>query len=886
MDGFEFTLADPDFYVPPTRWETAGPGYRPSRPPAGWSCREDGLWARWLPDGHVIAAQGWKVHVSARLERAQQVLDVVADVCAEQGVAFKHLRTQRGFLWAHHKHGPRSQSGKFCAAYPADQQAAGRLMTVLESALADERGPYVLTDRRFGASSVVFYRYGAFLPRYQLRPDGTQSALLTAPDGTELADERQPRFHLPAGITDPFAPPAQALAAEPLTEGEPLSFNGYTFQAVLQFSNAGGAYRGTAPDGRPVFIKEARQDNGYQWEGSTAAQRLEREYLTLSELHAACPGICPAPLDYFRHWEHTFLVTELVPGRSLWSWCAQGNPLFGADSDPARCRAHYDRCRRLLDALEEEIGRLHAAGYVFIDLNPRNILVDDQDRPRLIDFEEARRIDQPRTVHGAEGYLPPEAWSDPAAISDARYYDEYALAAIAQLMLHPLHPVLARSPETADHLAADLPVVPEDLVRRANRIIPPVRQARLPSPGQVADEPERWTGWLCERVCDGLESLIDADSDPPFPGTPQSYATNPYNVAYGMAGIVYALHRAGRPPAPRTVGWLLDGALRDRADLPPGLFVGTAGLAWVLAGLGHLDAAGELLSHADRHPLTSQDATLAHGRAGVALAHLALFGHDGDQGHLTAAGDLLATIADGDALVPLLGSGNPTGWRAGRPGIALSLHYLAQLTGDGDAAERGQRLLLADLRHAYADGDGLQLRVSATEQRVEPYLASGSAGFALVAGRYVASGGARADVADAYQRCLRSVSAIRFPLLPALFEGLSGMGLVLSDLAALTDDDDLRVAARRSARALFKYLVPRDGGICVLSLGRRISADLSSGSAGVALFLAHLGAARPDPLFTLDALTRAAAGAGIPGAAGAGTGLPLGGPQRSQESLG
>jgi len=150
----------------------------------------------------------------------------------------------------------------------------------------------------------------------------------------------------------------------------------------------------------------------------------------------------------------------------------------------------------------------------------------------------------------------------------------------------------------------------------------------------------------------------------------------------------------------------------------------------------------------------------------------------------------------------------------------------------------------------------------------------------------VASGGARADVADAYQRCLRSVSAIRFPLLPALVEGLSGMGLVLSDLAALTDDDDLRVAARRSARALFKYLVPRDGGICVLSLGRRISADLSSGSAGVALFLAHLGAARPDPLFTLDALTRAAAGAGIPGAAGAGTGLPLGGPQRSQESLG
>jgi prolyl oligopeptidase len=43
-------------------------------------------------------------------------------------------------------------------------------MTALESALADERGPYVLTDRRFGSSSVVSYRYGAFTPRYRLRP--------------------------------------------------------------------------------------------------------------------------------------------------------------------------------------------------------------------------------------------------------------------------------------------------------------------------------------------------------------------------------------------------------------------------------------------------------------------------------------------------------------------------------------------------------------------------------------------------------------------------------------------------------------------------------------------------------------------------------------------
>ena len=850
MEGIEFTLADPDFYVPPERWGGSGASYLPSRPPAGWGSREDGFWTRWMPEGHVMAAQGWKVHVSARLERAQQVLDVVTEVCAEHGVAFKHLRSQRGFLWLHHKHGPRHQSGKFCAAYPADHHAAGRLMTALESALTGERGPYVLTDRRFGSSSVVSYRYGAFTPRHQLRPDGTRSPILTAPDGTEVTDERLPRFHLPAGITDPFAPPPQSLP-----DGEPLSFNGYTFRAVLQFSNAGGAYRGTTADGRSVFIKEARQDNGYQWDGSTAAQRLEYEYLTLRELHAACPGICPEPLDHFPRWEHTFLVTEFVPGRSLWSWGVQDNPLLRTEGDLAVCLAYYDRCRRLLDALHEQIGRLHAAGYVFVDLNPRNILVDDQDRPRLIDFEEARRIDQPRPPHGAEGYLPPQALSDSAATSDARYYDEYALGAIAQFMLHPLHAVLSRNPEAAAHLAADIPVYPAGLWQRAGRIHHPTRVARLPSPGQVAEEPERWASWLRERVCDGLESMIDAGAAPPFPVTPQSHATNPYNLAYGMAGIAYALHRAGRPLAPRTVGWLLDGTARDRQDLPPGLFVGTAGIAWVLADLKHVDAARELLAYADRHPITGRDATLAHGSAGVALAHLALYRHDRDQAHLTAAAGLLRAIPDGDGLAPLIGSGDATGWRAGRPGISMALHYLAQVTGDDAAADRGHRLLLAELEQAYPDGDGMQFRVSRTDRRVEPYLACGSAGFALVAGRYVASGRASATVADAYRRCLRSLSAMKLPLLPALFEGLSGMGLVLSDLAALTHDDDLRVAALRSARALFKYVVPRDGGICVLSAGRRIAADLASGGAGVALFLDHLSTARPDALFTLDSLS-------------------------------
>lgn len=851
MDGIELALADPDFYVPVERWP-APDEYAPRGLPAGWCRRSSGVWTYWTPDGTTLATQGWKVHVSARLARAGRVLDVVAGVCAAHGAPFKHLRSRQVFLWIHHKHGPRQQAGKFCAIYPADPAAAERLMTALAAALAGERGPYVLTDRRFGSSQVVSYRYGGFTPRSRVQPDGTRLPLLVAPDGTEVVDQRLPRFHLPEWVSDPFE---TARPAGPASGA--VSFHGYTFTAVLQHSNSGGAYQATTPDGQEVFVKEARRHNGYQWDGSTATRRLRAEHRILRELHAAAPGVGPEPLDLFRRWEHTFLVTELVPGQTLLSWVARHSPLSQTDRDPATFRAYYDRCRRLLDRLWAQIARLHQAGYAFRDLNPRNVLVED-DHPRLIDFEEARPIGDRSVPHGAEGFLPPEMRrQEPESRPDGRYYDEYALAALAQLLLHPLHPVLERNPDAAAHLAADLPVFPEELWRRAGHGV----RSRvgdlvgvLPHPDQVADEPGRWVRWLRDRVCDGLEAVLDPAGSPPFPITPPAYLSNPYQVAHGLAGIAHAMHRAGRPLPRRAVAWLVDGALRDRDDLPPGLLSGTAGIAWVLADLGYLDAAADLLTHADRHPITGRDATLGHGLAGVALAHLALFRHDRDPRRLEQAAGLLRAIPDDPG--PLLGRDDPTGWRLGRPGLALALGYLADLTGDDRAARLGTALLRHDLDRAHPDGDGMQFPVSQSDQRVEPYLAAGSAGFALVAGRYLAAGRGGEELRSAHRRCLATLRAITAPVLPGLFDGLAGMGLVLADPAgpAGSGTHGPAAAALRSARALFKYAVPHGDGLCFRSAGRRISASLADGAAGVLLFLDQVCDPRPDPLFTLDAL--------------------------------
>src|SRR3712207_4748308 len=117
-----FALNDGDFYTRPANGGRHAE-YRASGAPAGWSSHRQDVWTTWSCDSPV-PAQGWKVHVSARYERAQHVLDAVAAICFAEGVPFKHLATEQFFLYLHNKHAPRVQSGKFIACYPTDVESA------------------------------------------------------------------------------------------------------------------------------------------------------------------------------------------------------------------------------------------------------------------------------------------------------------------------------------------------------------------------------------------------------------------------------------------------------------------------------------------------------------------------------------------------------------------------------------------------------------------------------------------------------------------------------------------------------------------------------------------------------------------------------------------
>src|SRR5579859_471151 len=500
-----FLVADRDYYQP---WDTADPGprYCAGPMPASWIRRDAGAWTHWTPAGFVFPDQGWKVHVSSSLANAQSVLTVVSLACAELTVPFKHLAGRRMFLMAHGKHAPRMQSGKFCTLYPESEECAWRMLRRLETELSGIRGPFVLTDRRFGTSECVSYRYGAFLGRMRVNADGTRVDTIAGVNGKEIDDERRPEFHLPPGVTDPFH-----TAAAGAPQG-PIAFHGYTFEAVLRHSNAGGAYRFRSSSGEPVFVKEAKTHNGYTGDSEDAKTRLEAEYLILRTIQAREPGLCPRPVELFHHWEHSFLVTELVPGTSFYRWMVVNHPALRVGADAAEFAGYYRRALALLDQLDAQLHRLHELNYVFIDLSPSNVLVDDDDRVRLVDFEAVQPIDNVRRFMGTPGYQHP----DPALAAgrDPRELDRFGLAALALMLVFPLHDIAERHPPALGHLYADLsesaPVEPR-LWRWATRSRDWTGDSVLPTPRLVRDDPVAALRWLSDKTADALEAMAQPD---------------------------------------------------------------------------------------------------------------------------------------------------------------------------------------------------------------------------------------------------------------------------------------------------------------------------------------------------------------------------------------
>jgi hypothetical protein len=301
------------------------------------------------------------------------------------------------------------------------------------------------------------------------------------------------------------------------------------------------------------------------------------------------------------------------------------------------------------------------------------------------------------------------------------------------------------------------------------------------------------------------------------------------NLAYGAAGVLYALHATGAGRFPQYEEWLRRHALDPAAGI--GLYDGLHGVAHVLAELGYREDALDVLDHCLAQPLDAHELGLHSGLAGIALNLLHFADEPGIPAEAMRIIDLVADRLGGPDDVPeTSGEGNPrAGLMFGSSGPAMLFLHAYERSGDTGLLDLAETALRQDLRRCVRDVSGA-LQVT-QGWRTLPYLEEGSAGIALVLDRYLRH---RPDEElNESLDALRKVNECGYFVQPGLFMGRAGL---IASAAMQTRTPERGTSAL--IRGLDWHAMPYAGGLAFPGNQLlRLSMDLATGSAGVLLAL-------------------------------------------------
>ncbi|GLY73250.1 serine/threonine-protein kinase [Actinoallomurus iriomotensis] len=182
----------------------------------------------------------------------------------------------------------------------------------------------------------------------------------------------------------------------PLKPGDPERLGSYTITARLGEGGQGVVYLGRSASGEQVAVKLLRADLA---QDDVARSRFLRELEAVKRVARFCTAqVLDADVDGDR----PYIVSEYVPGPSLYQLVSTDSPRSGADLE------------RLAIGTVTALVAIHQAGIVHRDFKPQNVLIA-ADGPRVIDFGIARALDAAATMTnsaiGTPAYMAPEQLS-------------------------------------------------------------------------------------------------------------------------------------------------------------------------------------------------------------------------------------------------------------------------------------------------------------------------------------------------------------------------------------------------------------------------------------------------------------------------------------------
>ena len=380
--------------------------------------------------------QGWKLHIPATVLTAGRVLRRVGPLLSDRGVLFKApaslgelMKLNSGLHYGY------SQVGKFITVYPRTSDEAVQLAERLHELTLGMKAPAVPFDLRYRPGGCVFYRYGAFKSIEVEGGDGEPAYAIRDPEGNLIRDVRD-AVSKPVWAADPFLEvPARGQAAAP-SKPTPLKTTFKAFRALAQ-RGRGGVYQaldlGATPP-RLCVLKEGRRDGEVNWDGRDGAWRVRHEGRVLAALAGAGVNV-PRLYASFSAEENHYIAVEFIEGESLHGWLSR-----------RRRRLPVAAALRRGAELARVVASIHAAGWVWRDCKPANVILMKSGELRPLDFEGACSIGRPDPLPwGTPAFMAPEG-EEVFRGQSRQPEDLYALGAVVYFLLTGLAPEAASPP--------------------------------------------------------------------------------------------------------------------------------------------------------------------------------------------------------------------------------------------------------------------------------------------------------------------------------------------------------------------------------------------------------------------------------------------------------
>jgi len=835
--------------------------------PKDWKVEKYGIWFYIFRDGINLPNQGFKIHISATSLNAEEILKLVLPVCIKEKVSLKIIIDKNLLNLVNSKNYFRGSSGKFITIYPSNRKTFKKLIWSLYEKTKDiKEAPYILSDKPFRDSKILFYRYGGFKIMEILNIDGTRTPVILSPNGEFVPDERLPFFKLPEWIKDPFNYSKEKDIKVPIVLNKR-----YKVQEALSFSNSGGVYKGIdLATNKKVIIKEARPFTNLWWGNNTffdATHILEKEFKILKKLGKE--SFVPKAIDFFKEWEHLFLVEEYVRGIPLSNYRASDEfaiiPFLGIGK--SKIKKFYSIFKLIATNLIKAITKIHSYNIILGDISPSNILINPENlNVKIVDFESALDLDNSEGFESFSSLWATPGFASPERIAEKKITfkdDFYSIGMVLYSLILPVQAFFDLSPNSKDLFidriirSTGLPPTIKNTVfyllkgdeenakKSLKRGVLKILSTNMSQNTKTNfEELHNELSNIIQKIKDFILDTIDINrEDRLCPSDYKVFWTNPLNIAWGASGIILFLTRVSKRVPKKIIEWLLNQSI---SNIPPGLYTGLSGIAYLLNKLGYKEKALEMMDLVYNSPLAFVSSSLFQGASGWGLISLNLYIETQKKRFLDKACEAGEYVIKSSIVRKgkCFWKDNEKdkinlGIADGGSGISLFLLYLYLLTKEKKFLDCALKGIEFEISQAIEVNGGLRWGRCVGDKLFEPYWLHGSAGIGSVLIRF-----AYILNENRYKKLAHKASKSafsKFTVLPSQFEGLAGIGEFMLDMYLFTKNEDYLKKAYEIADSILLYKIERPEGVAFPgSYLLRISNDYGTGSAGIGLFFERL----------------------------------------------